>query len=180
MSSRSSAGFAEKFIRSFGLPLVARRGRNQRLFRGAEPTRGLGRRLDSALAPIQGRSPNCREKLKESSHGGHGGHGAAKPQPNPYLEFDCRRRIAKGKERHAKVAVECCGLRADIGNNSPRQILCSSLCDVGSPSDTDFRAIEPLRKLLQKKIGPVSQPYGSRCLHVSRHTCSHPRLLAVA
>jgi NAD(P)-dependent dehydrogenase (short-subunit alcohol dehydrogenase family) len=88
MSSRSSAGFAEKFIRSFGLPLVARRGRNQRLFRGAEPTRGLGRRLDSALAPIQGRSPNCREKLKESSHGGHGGHGAAKPQPNPYLEFD--------------------------------------------------------------------------------------------
>src|SRR5258708_37645628 len=26
---------------------------------------------------------------------------------------------------------------------------------------------------------PVSQPYGSRCLHVSRHTCLPPRLLAV-
>jgi hypothetical protein len=30
---------------------------------------------------------------------------AAKPQPNPYLEFDCRRRIAKGKGRHASAKI---------------------------------------------------------------------------
>jgi hypothetical protein len=38
--------------------------------------------------------------------------------------------------------VERCGLRAEIGNNSPRQILCSSLSDVGSPSDTDHPSSE--------------------------------------
>jgi hypothetical protein len=36
--------------------------------------------------------------------------------------------------------VERCGLRADIGNNSPRQILCSSCSDIDSaPEDQDLR-----------------------------------------
>jgi hypothetical protein len=40
--------------------------------------------------------------------------------------------------------VERCGLRADIGNNLPRQILCSSSSDIDSPSDTDHSSSETL------------------------------------
>jgi hypothetical protein len=51
-----------------------------------------------------------------------------------------RRTDSKTKEHHAEVAVERCGLRADIGNNSPRQILCSSCSDIDSaPEDQDLR-----------------------------------------
>ena len=66
-------------------------------------------------------------------------------------------REAEGEEHHAEVAVERCGLRADIGNNSPRQILCSSSSDIDSPSDTDhsssetlFRGAEAIQKSSQE------------------------------
>jgi hypothetical protein len=67
-------------------------------------------------------------------------------------------REAEGEEHHAEVAVERCGLiKTDIGNNSPRQILCSSSSDIDSPSDTDhsssetlFRGAEAIQKSSQE------------------------------
>src|SRR5260221_3183863 len=48
------------------------------------------------------------------------------------------------------------------------------------PAHCTMKILRPFRGIEGSGGLPVSPPYGSRCLHVSRHTCLHPRLLAVA